>query len=256
MSPESSDRAAERRERSVVQTEFDRAAVSFAERTKNRFDDLDVVGFSRLRRGGSVLEVGAGTGNFLRSFEPVAGCLVAADLTMGMLLEGRHRHPAIVPVASDGAHLPFPSRSFDLVTTAQTLHHVSDPLPFLRELRRVVKPDGAVLIVDQVATESYEQIAFRHQLEVLRDPSHAATRPASAFFIMIRAVGLNVIADRMVTGHNRLSQWMWPNEFPPERIDAVRDFIARFGHETGMEWRRDGDDWIFTRRRIMLLAQR
>ena len=240
----------------MLQAEFDRAASAFAQRTKNRFDDIDVVGFSRAERGARVLEVGAGTGNFLRHFADLAGLLVGVDLSIGMLTECGRRNPAIVPVVADGARLPLAARSIDLGVTAQALHHVSEPLPFLRELRRVVTDNGSILIVDQVATERYEEIAVRHELEVLRDPSHAATRPPSAFSIMARAAGLEVLDERIVTGENRLSQWMWPDEFPQSRIDAVRDFIERFGDETGMEWRRVGDDWIFTRRRIMLLATR
>lgn len=245
-----------KKHRELLRVEFDRAAGAFAERTKHRFDDMDVVGFSRVPKGVSVLEVGAGTGNFLRHFGDVAGLLVGADVTLGMLAEGRKRNPAIVPLAADGARLPLASRSFDLALTAQALHHVSDLIPFLRELRRVAKEDGAVLIVDQVATERYEEIVVRHELEVLRDPSHAATRPPSAFSIMARAAGLEIVDERIFTGENRLSQWMWPGEFPESRIEAVRDFIERFGAETGMEWRREADDWVFTRRRIMLLAKR
>ena len=250
--PEESDR----KQHQVLRAEFDRAAAAFAERTRNRFDNMDVVEFSRVRKGASVLEVGAGTGNFLRHFGGIAALMVGADITLGMLSEGRRRNPSIVPVAADGARLPLASRSFDLVITAQALHHVSDPIPFLREMRRVAQEDGAVLIVDQVATERYEEIAVRHELEVLRDPSHAATRPPSAFSIMARAAGLEVVDEQIFTGENRLSQWMWPGEFPTDRIDAVRDFIERFGAETGMEWHREGDDWVFTRRRIMLLAER
>ena len=253
---ESSPTEESRPPREVLRAEFDRAATAFAERTKNRFDDMDVVNFSRVRKGASVLEVGAGTGNFLRHFGDVAGLMVGADLTLGMLAEGQRRNPSIVPLAADGAQLPLASRSFDLAVTAQALHHVGEPIPFLRELRRVVKEDGAVLIVDQVATERYEEIALRHELEVLRDPSHAATRPPSSFSIMVRAAGLEVVDERIFTGENRLSQWMWPGEFPESRIDAVRDFIERFGAETGMEWRREDDDWVFTRRRVMMLAER
>ncbi len=246
----------EQSDRRVLQEEFNRAAESFAQRTKNRFDNLGAVEFSRVQPGHSVLEVGAGTGNFLRHFEPVASRLVAVDVTAGMLAVARREHPQIVPVVADGRRLPFASRSFDLVTSAQALHHVHQPMPFLREMRRVVKPTGSVLIVDQIATERYEEIAFRDQLEVLRDPSHAVSRAPSAFTIMIQAAGLSIVDRRIVTSESRLSQWMWPGEFPAERIDAVRDFIERFGHETGMQWRKEGDDWVYTRQRIMVLATR
>lgn len=246
----------EHNDRRVLQDEFNRAAESFAQRTKNRFDNLGAVEFSRVQTGHSVLEVGAGTGNFLRHFQAVAERLVAVDVTDGMLDVARREHPAIVPVMADGRRLPFPSRSFDLVTSAQALHHVHQPMPFLREMRRVVKPSGSVLIVDQVATERYEEIAFRDQLEVLRDPSHAVSRAPSAFTIMVQAAGMSIVDQRIVTSESRFSQWMWPGEFPAERIDAVREFIERFGHETGMQWRREGDDWVYTRQRIMLLARR
>lgn len=244
------------RRRRVLQSEFERAAPSFSERTKNRFDALDVVAFARAASGGRMLEVGSGTGNFLRQFDHVAGQQVGVDLTFGMLAEGRRRHPAIRPVQADGKRLPFASRSFDLATTAQTLHHVGDPLPLLRELRRVVTDEGHVLIVDQVSSERFEEIAVRHELEVLRDPSHAATRPPSSFGIMARAVGLDVVDQQISTGESRLSQWMWPGEYPAERIEAVRHFIEEQGDKTGMEWHKEGDDWVFTRRRIMLLARR
>lgn len=243
-------------EREVLRNEFNRAAEGFSQRTRDRFDKLGAVEFSRIQTGQSVLEVGAGAGNFLRHFESAASVLVAVDVVEGMLDVARREHPAIRPVLADGRKLPFASRSFDLVTSAQALHHVREPMPFLQEMRRVVRDSGSVLIVDQVATERYEEIAFRDQLEVIRDPSHAVTRAPSAFTIMVRAAGLEVVDQRIVSSRNTLSSWMWPGEFPPERIEAVRSYLEKFGHETGMEWEREGDDWSYTRRRIMLLATR
>jgi SAM-dependent methyltransferase len=242
--------------RRVLNEEFGRTAGAFAERTQGRFDHMDVVGFARAKPGAMVLEVGAGTGNFLALFADGASRLVAVDLTFGMLTEGRRRHPEIIPVAADGARLPFDSAAFDLVTTAQVLHHVPEPLPLLREMRRVMKPGGRVLVVDQVATESYEQAVFMNELERLRDPSHAACRPASALRIAMRAAGLEIEDERIVAEQNLLSKWMWPSEFPSDRIEAVRKFIEKFGHETGMEWTKDGDDYKFTRQRMMILASR
>jgi SAM-dependent methyltransferase len=247
-----SNRSAHRRS---IQEEFARAAPGFAERTRGRFDDLNVVEFSRVSRGESVCEVGAGTGNFLSLFSGHAAWLVAADLTHGMLVEARRRFKDVSPVCSDGFRLPFRSGSIDLVTSAQTLHHIFEPVPFLREMRRVTYSGGRVLIVDQLAPEKLETATVRNELELLRDPSHAASRPASAFRIVLRAAGLEIVDERVVESRSRLSRWMWPGEFPEERIAAVRNFVARYGDQTGMDWQRDGDDWTFTRNRMMLLAQ-
>lgn len=244
-----------RARRRAVQQEFERAAELFAQRTEGRFDALRAVEFARVERGHSVLEVAAGTGNFLSLFAEVADLLVAVDLTLGMLQQAAARFPRMQLLAADAEQIPIRSRSFDLVACAQAFHHLREPIPVLKEMRRVVKRGGHVLVVDQVGPEKYEEVVVLNELEILRDPSHAVTRPPSAFRIMMWAAGLEVIDEKIHSSEQRLSAWMWPGEFPPERIEAVRDFIERRGHETGKDFRRDGEDWVFTRRRIMLLAR-
>ena len=240
----------------LVQDEFERAAEGFAERTANRFDALGVVEFSRMEPDEVVVEVGAGTGNFLALFESGPELRVALDLTPGMLQVAIRRHSGIEAVASDGARLPLRERSVDLVCTAQALHHIRKPVPVLLEMRRVARDSGRVLIVDQLAPERYEQAQALFELEVLRDPSHAASRPASAFRTIALAAGLQLLDERVVSQQTRVADWMWPGEFPEDRIAAVRAFIEARGHETGKGFERDGDDWVFTTRRIMLLAGR
>lgn len=242
-------------DRKVVKEEFERAASGFAQRTAGRFEAMDVARFARAKPHGSVLEIGAGTGNFLAAFREKASRRIALDLTPGMLREAGRRHEGLELVLGDGARLPFKAGSVDLVAAAQLLHHIWEPVPILMEMRRVAGKDGRVLVVDQHAGEHYEEQVFMNRLEVMRDPSHAVSRPPSAFRIMVQAAGLEVVEERLWEGEDRLSQWMWPGEFPEERIEAVRDFIERFGAETGMDWHKEEDDWVFTRRRIMILAQ-
>jgi ubiquinone/menaquinone biosynthesis C-methylase UbiE len=240
----------------AVRAEFERTASTFAERTRGRFDHMDVVAFARVEDVDVVVEVGAGTGNFLSLFRSAARSLVAVDLTEAMLREARPRHPGMHLVVANGAALPLRSRSADLVASAQVLHHVPRPVRLLVEMRRVAGAEGRVLIVDQVAPERYEEARALHELEVLRDPSHAGTRPPSAFRTMLGVAGLRVVDERIAEDTQQLSRWMWAEEFPEERIEAVRDFIERRGSATGMGFERDGDDWAFVRRRIMLLAER
>ena len=242
--------------REQLQAEFERAAEGFASRTRGRFDDLGAPEFARFSDGESVLEVGCGTGNFLSLFAGRAGILIGVDVTFGMLRRAYMEHPDVLPVQADGARLPLGSRSIDLVASAQALHHIHRPVPVVKEMARVARAGGRVLIVDQLAPESYEQAAFMTQLDTIRDPSHAVSRPRSAFHIVVRSAGLEIIDEKVHESRSRLSNWMWPGEFPEERMAAVVDFIQRFGHETGMDFVREGDDWTFTRRRIMLLARR
>lgn len=241
--------------RAVLRHEFERAARHFSHRTRGRFDDLGVVEFSGVESGSSVLEVGVGTGNFLSLFADVAGELIGVDLTLGMLAEAGARFPDIRLVLADGAALPIRSSSIDLVTTAQTLHHITEPLPVLLEMRRVTADGGRVLIVDQVATERYEEVVARNELEALRDPSHGTARPPSAFRMLVRAAGLEILEERVVEATQRMSSWMAPGEFSEERFAAVDAFIEARGGETGMDFRKEGGEWVFTRGRIMLLAE-
>lgn len=239
----------------TVRAEFDRAAAHFAERTKGRFDHMDPVSFSRVAPGETVVEVGAGTGNFLSLFAAVEGRRIAVDLTPAMLEQAR-KHEGLDLVAGDGRRLPLRSGSVDLVASAQALHHVHDPVTVVKEMRRVARRGGRVLIVDQVATERYEEALMMTALELARDPSHAMSRPPSAHRMMVRAAGLEIVDEQLHESEQRLSTWMWPGEFPDERIAEVRELIGKIGPETGMGFERDGDDWVFVRRRMMLLAER
>ncbi|HWC14623.1 MAG TPA: class I SAM-dependent methyltransferase [Actinomycetota bacterium] len=244
------------REHDRIRDEFTRAAPTFSDRTAGRFSSLGVVAFSGARAGDTVVEVGSGTGEFLSEFARHAGLVVGVDLTPAMLVEARSRHPRVIGVNGDGARLPLRTRSVDLVASAQALHHIAQPFPVVREMRRVLKRDGRMLIVDQIATEKAEEALAMNELDLLRDPSHAACRPASALRILLGAAGLVVEKEKVVESVGRFSDWMPPQEFPSDRVARVRALIAERGGETGMDFRRDGDDWLFTRRRVMLLARR
>ena len=248
--------APDSRNRAVVREEFTRAAATFAERTQGRFDHLNVVEFSRVEAGATVVEVGAGTGNFLALFSEVANRVIAVDVTEEMLRTAQRAFPDMDLLLADGKCLPFRSRSVDLVSCAQMLHHVHEPLPLLKEMRRVSNADGGVLVIDQAAPESYEQTAFMNELETIRDPSHAASRSPSSLRVLIQSAGLEVVDEKLTTATQRMSTWMAPGEFPEERFEAVEAFIEKYGAETGMGFRKENEEWAFDRHRVMFLCRR
>ena len=84
----------------------------------------------------------------------------------------------------DAKQLPYPSSSFDGVISNSLIHHLPDPLPFFRELKRVLKPQGFILlrdllrpsspaIADAMVTEIGTEYS-PHQTQLFRDSLGAA----------------------------------------------------------------------------------
>ncbi|HJP65884.1 MAG TPA: class I SAM-dependent methyltransferase [Actinomycetota bacterium] len=102
---------------------------------------------------GRVLEIGAGNGpNFRHYREGVSVVAVEPEPTMIKLAEPRAREAdaTIRLVRGDALALPFPDGSFDVVVCSLVLCTIPDPDRALREIRRVVRPDGVVRLYEHV----------------------------------------------------------------------------------------------------------
>jgi ubiquinone/menaquinone biosynthesis C-methylase UbiE len=103
------------------------------------------------RASGRVLEVGIGTGVNLPFYAPRCP-IVGVDLSRPMLERALARayrlgRQVVVEVV-DGEALAFPDRSFDTVVSTLTLCTTPDPLRLLREMGRVCRPTGRVLLME------------------------------------------------------------------------------------------------------------
>jgi demethylmenaquinone methyltransferase/2-methoxy-6-polyprenyl-1,4-benzoquinol methylase len=101
-----------------------------------------------LRPGERVLDVGAGTGVSTVEMARDGAFAVGADLSVGMLRAGRRSRPDVALVAGDALRLPFPDRSFDAVTISFALRNVVDVEAALRELGRVTRTGGRLVICE------------------------------------------------------------------------------------------------------------
>jgi SAM-dependent methyltransferase len=95
------------------------------------------------RRDARILDVGCGTGSNLSAFSGL-GSSVGIDMSPDALAFCRSRGLDQVTL-SELERLPFPDRTFDVVTAMDVLEHVDDDLAALAELRRVLKPGGVLL---------------------------------------------------------------------------------------------------------------
>lgn len=107
--------------------------------------------FANMR--GVTLMVGAGTGNDFKFFPPNMH-VVAIDISPKMLERAarkRAAYPGSIELREmDVRELEFPDSTFDTVATACTFCSVPKPVIGLRELRRVLKPGGQLLMLEHV----------------------------------------------------------------------------------------------------------
>ena len=105
-----------------------------------------------------VLDVGAGSARLARALLPVSRGdlkLVAAEPSKGMVALGRSLAPADFPWLRAWADaLPFPSGMFDVVTVLEVLEFTPAPAAALREILRVLRPGGLLLVTNRVGPEA------------------------------------------------------------------------------------------------------
>lgn len=101
------------------------------------------------RPGELVLDLAAGTATSSAALARSGAQVVGCDFSLGMLRIGRLAdHPGVRLVAGDALRLPFADAAFDVVTTSFGLRNTADPDLALRELLRVTRPGGRLVVCE------------------------------------------------------------------------------------------------------------
>ena len=97
-------------------------------------------------RAERILEVGCGTGHWLRILRSVAHRTYGVDLSLGMLMQARASTvSALVRAHANG--LPFRCGTFDFVFCVNALHHFDDAAGFVRDARSLLRPGGVLSVI-------------------------------------------------------------------------------------------------------------
>ena len=103
-----------------------------------------------------VADVGSGTGFMAAGIAPLVAKVYAVDGSAAMLEVGRQNLGGqnlgglsnVEQRLADGAALPFDDASLDAVFANMYLHHMLDPLAAIREMARLLKPGGRLVVTD------------------------------------------------------------------------------------------------------------
>jgi len=139
----------------------------------------EVLGLRRLRRklgesaDGDVLEVAIGTGKNLAHY-PKGVRVTGVDLSQGMLSKARRRADRVGLVGNfevmDAEHLSFADETFDTVVDTMSLCTFPNPVATLRELARVCRKSGRVLLLEHGRSDR----AWLGRFQDRRASKHAA----------------------------------------------------------------------------------
>ena len=140
-----------------------------------------------------ILDLAAGTGVSTAELADRTSCRpVACDFSLGMLRAGRARkgRRAVPFVAGDALHLPFPDGVFDAVTITFGLRNVADADAALREMARVVRPGGR-LVVCEFSRPTFAPFRFvytRYLLSALPLIARVVSSNSDAYTYLVESI--------------------------------------------------------------------
>ena len=217
-----------------VQAQFGASAAAYVTSPLHAAgEDLDrLLAWGAARRGDRVLDVATGGGHTALAFAGIARRVVAYDLTEPMLAAARvhvqDRGAANVDfVAGDAGALPFRDESFDVVTCRTAAHHFADVTAAVRQIQRVLRPGGSLLLQDILGHDDADASAFILEIERRRDPSHVRSYRAAEWKAFLRAVGLTVMEDFVIWKLREWNEWTGRMRMPAEARRELEEFVRR-----------------------------
>ncbi len=149
----------------------------------------------------SVLDVGTGTGKFinvLKNTFPKAK-ITAVDPDVSSLEEARELFPEVDFLEMSGEKLNFDDNKFDAVSISMALHHLPKVQKGLRELKRVVKPGGYIIINEPISSNlnSSQEVHkmfhhFRSRIDRITGSFHRKTFSKDAILQMLKVAELPI----------------------------------------------------------------
>ena len=166
------------------------------------------------------LDVAMAAGHTALALAAAGASVVGVDLTPEMLGVARRlaAERGLTEVEfrlGDAEALPLADASFDRVTCRIALHHFPNPGQAAREMARVLKPGGRLILVDNIVPPDPAAAAFINRFETLRDPSHHWLFPLDTLADLLTAAGLRVTHTERLDKPMDFHDWAARMRVPP-----------------------------------------
>lgn len=211
--------------------QFTRQAEQFAASPTARSEDIleRIVRLAAPQPSDAALDVACGPGVLACALAKQVLRAAGIDLTPAMLEQAlrTQREQGLSNVEwtlGDVTAMPFADASFEVVTCRFAFHHFPEPLSVLREMRRVCRPGGRVVVAD--SAPAAEKAAAFNAMEKMRDPSHTRALPEAEMIALFRSAGLpepRADRTRLALSLDEFLSRSYPREGDEARIRASFD---------------------------------
>jgi ubiquinone/menaquinone biosynthesis C-methylase UbiE len=211
--------------------QFTKQAARFAQSPTARSEDIleRILRLARPQPKDTALDVACGPGLLVCALAKRVGRATGIDLTPAMLEQARRtqQEQGLSNVSwdqGDVSAMPYEDGSFDIVTCRFAFHHFPQPFPILREMRRVCRAGGRIVVADSAPAVAKAE-AF-NAMERMRDPSHTRALPAEELRALFVEAGLPrplVERTRLRLSLDEFLSRSYPREGDEARIRAMFD---------------------------------
>ena len=197
-------------------------------RSKSHAQGADLTALIRAlkpKKSEVALDVATGTGFTAVALAGLVGHVIGIDVTDEMLVQAgrlaREQDRANVRFElGDAMKIGYPDSSFDIVTSRRATHHFEDVPRFLREAKRILRPQGRLGVVDMSPPVGAE--AFSNRIERLRDNSHVRAFTAASWKSMTSRVGFDIQHCELLGEPVTFEGWLYPVETGGREERAIR----------------------------------
>jgi ubiquinone/menaquinone biosynthesis C-methylase UbiE len=194
----------------------------------------------------AVLDLGCGAGHSSFAAAPFSASVTAYDLSEQMLAvvaaSAKQRGLENIEVRQGQAEkLSFPDASFDVVVTRLSAHHWADVPAAMKEIHRVLRSDGILLVIDIIASENPLNDTTLQAVELLRDASHVRDYRSSEWAAFFHSAGFSHRQTSTWRLRMVFDEWVARMRTPPERVTAIRSLLDTAPEETRMYFAVEND---------------